>query len=147
MIPFCTPFSAGLALFVLLTANAANGEVFKCVAADGTTRFAFSPCPTYIGESTRQRPGPARISSEWEESDFPYRLNKIATEILQISRRRKLVITNEREIADRLQSIRPPPPASPSTCIAPRYDSACFDPSGGRVRQPTKSGLMKSAGN
>ncbi|PHX45887.1 hypothetical protein AO263_31225, partial [Pseudomonas sp. NZIPFR-PS5] len=115
--------------------------------ANGAISFAQSPCPTYVGESTVQRPPPSRLSSEWEETDFPYRLNKNATEILQVSRRRKLIITNEREIADRLQSIRPPPPGLPSTCVAPRYDSACFDPSGGRVRQPVKSGLMKSSGN
>jgi hypothetical protein len=144
MIRFST-FSAGA--LALMLSSAASGEVFKCVAANGTVTFAYTPCPTYVGQSTRQRPGPARLSSEWEERDFPYRLNKNATEILQISRRRKLVITNEREIADRLQSIRPPAPGVPSTCVAPRYDSACFDPSGGRVRQPVKSGLMKSTGN
>lgn len=135
------------AVMTLLLCDAANADVFKCVAANGAISFAQSPCPTYVGESTALRPPPARLSSEWEETDFPYRLNKNATEILQVSRRRKLIITNEREIADRLQSIRPPPPAVPSTCTAPRYDSACFDPSGGRVRQPVKSGLMKSSGN
>ncbi|MGE6387645.1 DUF4124 domain-containing protein [Pseudomonas sp. NPDC078416] len=135
------------AVIMLLLCNVANGDVYKCVAANGAISFAQSPCPTYVGESTVQRPPPSRLSSEWEETDFPYRLNKNATDILQVSRRRKLIITNEREIADRLQSIRPPPPGLPSTCVAPRYDSACFDPSGGRVRQPVKSGLMKSAGN
>ncbi|UZJ58902.1 DUF4124 domain-containing protein [Pseudomonas sp. KU26590] len=135
------------AVMALLATSLAHSDVFKCVAANGAISFAYSPCPTYVGESTLQRPPPARLSSEWEETDFPYRLNKNATEILQVSRRRKLIITNEREIADRLQSIRPPPPGLPSTCTAPRYDSACFDPSGGRVRQPVKSGLMKSSGN
>lgn len=135
------------AVMTLLSSNVANADVFKCVAANGAISFAQSPCPTYVGESIVQRPPPSRLSSEWEETDFPYRLNKNATEILQVSRRRKLIITNEREIADRLQSIRPPPPALRSTCTAPRYDSACFDPSGGRIRQPVKSGLMKSSGN
>lgn len=135
------------AVIGLLMCNVTYADVFKCVAANGAISFGYSPCPTYVGESTVQRPPPSRLSSEWEETDFPYRLNKNATEILQVSRRRKLIITNEREIADRLQSIRPPPPALPSTCTAPRYDSACFDPSGGRVRQPVKSGLMKSSGN
>ena len=144
MTGFSTIITAAAAL---LLSSVAHGEVFKCVAANGAVSFGYSPCPTYVGESTVQRPPPARISSQWEETDFPYRLNKNATEILQVSRRRKLIITNEREIADRLQSIRPPPPAVPSTCIAPRYDSACFDPSGGQVRQPLKSGLMKSSGN
>ncbi|MFP3851696.1 DUF4124 domain-containing protein [Pseudomonas sp. W5-01] len=136
-----------LTAIMLPLSGLANADVFKCVAANGAISFAQSPCPTYVGESTVQRPPPSRLSSEWEETDFPYRLNKNATEILQVSRRRKLIITNEREIADRLQSIRPPPPGLPSTCVAPRYDSACFDPSGGRVRQPVKSGLMKSSGN
>ncbi len=135
------------AFMTLLLCGMANADVFKCVAANGAISFAQSPCPTYVGESTALRPPPSRLSSEWEETDFPYRLNKNATEILQVSRRRKLIITNEREIADRLQSIRPPPPGLPSTCVAPRYESACFDPSGGRVRQPVKSGLMKSSGN
>lgn len=135
------------AVITLLLCDVTHADVFKCVAANGAVSFAQSPCPTYVGESTALRPPPSRLSSEWEETDFPYRLNKNATEILQVSRRRKLIITNEREIADRLQSIRPPPPGLPSTCVAPRYESACFDPSGGRVRQPVKSGLMKSSGN
>lgn len=141
-------FSTLSAAFItLLLCDVTHADVFKCVAANGAISFAQSPCPTYVGESTALRPPPSRLSSEWEETDFPYRLNKNATEILQVSRRRKLIITNEREIADRLQSIRPPPPGLPSTCVAPRYESACFDPSGGRVRQPVKSGLMKSSGN
>lgn len=140
-------FSTLFAVLALVFCTAVHGEVFKCVTEEGKVSFGYSPCPTYVGQTTVQRAGPARIGSEWEDADFPYRLNKNATEILQISRRRKLIITNEKEIADRLQSIRPPPPGVPSTCVAPRYDSACFDPSGGRVRQPVKSGLVKSGGN
>jgi hypothetical protein len=136
-----------VAVLALCLCGVANADVFKCITADGKVSFAYSPCPSYVGETTVQRPGPARISSAWEETDFPYRLNKNATEILQISRRRKLIITNEKEISDRLQSIRPPPPGVPSTCVSPLYDSACFDPSGGKVRQQGKSALYRSGAN
>lgn len=139
-------FSTIFAVMALCLCSAAHAEVFKCTTAEGKVSYGYSPCPTYVGQTTVQRPGPARLSSDWEETDFPHRLNKNATEILQVSPRRKIVITNEKEISDRMQSIRPPPPGVPSTCTAPRYDSACFDPSGGRVRQPAKSALVKSGG-
>lgn len=134
---------AALAVLALCLCAPAYGEVFKCITQDGKVSFAFTPCPTYVGETVPvQRVVPARLSSEWEEADFPDRVNRNATEILQVSRRRKIVITNEKEIADRLQKIRPPAPSVPSTCTAPIYDSACFDPSGGKVRPPVKGTLL-----
>jgi hypothetical protein len=93
-----------------------------------------------------QRPG-QRLSSDWEEADYPDRVNKNAVEILQISRRNRLIITNEKEISDRMQAIRPPPPGVPSVCVAPVYNSACFDPSGGKVRQPVKGKLFSPGAN
>ena len=139
--------SSILAMVLMSIGSAASADVYKCVAADGSVSFAGVPCPTYVGDTTVQRAATSRLSSDWEEKDFPHRLNKNATEILQVSRRRKIIITNEKEISDRMQAIRPPPPGVPSTCVAPRYDSACFDPSGGRVRQPSKGGLMQSGGS
>ncbi|MFK3973827.1 DUF4124 domain-containing protein [Pseudomonas sp. NPDC087358] len=136
-------FAVALAASALCLSGAANAEVFKCITRDGKVSFASTPCPSYVGETTQlHRPAAARLSSDWEEADFPHRVNKNATEILQVSRRRKIIITNEKEISDRLQSIRPPPPGVPSTCVAPMYDSACFDPSGGKVRQPVKGSLF-----
>ncbi len=136
------------AMLTLFAANAAHGDVFKCTAHDGRISFASTPCPSYVGDAIKvQRPDPKRLASEWEEADFAYRVNKNATEILKVSRRKKIIITNEREIADRLQSIRPPSSDVVSTCIPPNYDSACFDPSGGRIRQPVKGSLVRSGAN
>jgi hypothetical protein len=136
------------AMLTLFAADVAHGEVFKCAAHDGKISFASTPCPSYVGHAIKvQQPAPKRLASEWEEADFAYRVNKNATEILKVSRRKKIIITNEREIAYRLQSIRPPPPGSISTCVPPRYDSACFDPSGGRIRQPVKGSLVRSGAN
>jgi hypothetical protein len=134
-------------LFTAATAwlcGSVQAEVFKCISAAGKVSFASTPCPTYIGDSAVQRPAQSRLSSDWEERDFTHRLNLNATEILQVSRRRRIIITNEKEISDRMQKIRQPPPGVPSTCVAPMYDSACFDPSGGTVRQPMKGGLVNS---
>jgi len=136
-------FVIALAVFALSISSAASGEVFKCIARDGKVSFASTPCPDYVGDAMPQRPG-QRLSSDWEEADYPHRVNKNAVEILQISRRRKLIITNEKEISDHMQSIRPPPPGVPSVCVAPIYNSACFDPSGGKVRQPIKGNLFSS---
>lgn len=130
-----------LTVLALGISCAASGEVFKCVGHDGKVSFASTPCPDYVGESMLQRPG-QRLSSDWEEADFPHRVNENATEILQVSRRRRIIITNEKEISDHMQAIRPPPPGVPSNCVAPVYNSACFDPSGGRVRQPVKGSLF-----
>lgn len=94
-----------------------------------------------------QRPAQSRLSSDWEERDVPHRLDKNATDIVQVSRRRKIIIANEKEISDHMQSIRPPPPGVPSRCVAPSYDSACFNPSGGSVRQPVKGSLFQSGSN
>lgn len=135
-----------LAGIALMLSDTAHGEVFKCIARDGKVSFASTPCPDYVGEAMAQRPGQSRLSSDWEERDFPDRLNKNATDILRISRRSKLIITNEKEISDHMQAIRPPPPGMPSRCVAPVYNSACFDPSGGRVRQPVKGSLFQSGG-
>jgi len=135
-----------LTLLAGVTSGAAHGEVFKCVNHDGKVSFASVPCPDYVGETLLQRPA-QRLSSDWEEADYPHRVNQNATEILQVSRRRRIIITNEKQIADHMQAIRPPPPGLPSTCVAPRYDSACFDPSGGRVRQPVKGSLFHPGGN
>ncbi|MFJ3485808.1 DUF4124 domain-containing protein [Pseudomonas sp. NPDC090202] len=133
---------------VMCLAGAAQADTYKCISADGKVSFASTPCPTYVGDSTRVRPPPSRLSSDWEERDFPHRLNQNATDILKISRRSKLIITNEKEISDHMQAIRPPPPGVPSVCVAPDYNDACFDPSGGRVRQPAKgNNLFKSGGN
>lgn len=134
-----------MALFAIFICGTANGDVFKCVTRDGKVSFASTPCPDYVGKAMAQRPG-QRLSSDWEEADYPYRVNKNAVEILQISRRRRLIITNEKEISDHMQSIRPPPPGIPSVCAAPIYNSACFDPSGGKVRQPSKGSLFNSGG-
>ena len=133
-----------LAGVTLVLSDAASADVFKCVARDGKVSFASTPCPDYMGDAIPQRSAQSRLSSDWEERDFPHRLNKNATDILQVSRRRKIIITNEKEISDHMQSIRPPPPGVPSRCVAPMYDSACFDPSGGKVRQPVKGSLYKS---
>lgn len=135
-------FAIALAVSIMGFEGIAQAEVFKCVTPDGKVSFAATPCPDYVGAAMVQRPAQSRLSSDWEETDFPHRLNQNATEILQISRRRKLVITNEKEISDRMQAIRPPPPGVPSTCAAPTYNAACFDPSGGRVRQPVKGALF-----
>ncbi len=141
-------FATASAVLALCLCGAANGEVFKCVTRDGKVSFASTPCPTYIGETiVVLHPAAQRLSSEWEEADFSHRVNKNATEILQVSRRRKIIITNEKEISDRMQSIRPPPPGVSSTCIAPTYNSACFDPSGGGIRQPMKGSLVRSGSN
>jgi len=136
-------FLIALPVLALSACGAANGEVFKCVTHDDKVSFAAAPCPDYVGEAMPQRPG-QRLSSDWEEADYPDRVNKNAVAILQISRRRRLIITNEKEISDHMQSIRPPPPGIPSVCVAPIYNSACFDPSGGRVRQPVKGNLFNS---
>lgn len=136
-----------LAALAVCVCSAANGEAFKCVSHDGKVSFASTPCPDYVGSSMLQRPAASRLSSDWEEKDFPHRVNKNATDILQVSRRRKIIITNEKEISDHMQAIRPPPPGVPSTCVAPIYNSACFDPSGGKIRQPAKGTLFQSGGN
>ncbi|MDH0748717.1 DUF4124 domain-containing protein [Pseudomonas sp. GD03842] len=130
------------ALLALSLSAMAYGEVFKCVAHDGRVSFASTPCPDYVGENRVQRPA-QRLSSDWEPTDFPHRVNKNATEILQVSRRRRIIITNEKEISDHMQAIRPPPPGVPSTCVAPIYNSACFDPSGGSIRQPGKDAVRR----
>jgi hypothetical protein len=137
-------FAGTLALLALGACDVAAAEVFKCMTHDGRVSFASTPCPTYVGDALPLRPVPSRLSSDWEEPDFPHRVNKNATEILQVSRRRKIIITNEKEISDHMQAIRPPPPGVPSTCVAPLYDSACFDPSGGKIRQPVKGNLFHS---
>lgn len=137
-------FAGVLAMLTLGAGNMASAEVFKCMAHDGRVSFASTPCPTYVGDTIPLSPVPSRLSSDWEEADFPHRVNKNATEILRVSRRRKIIITNEKEISDHMQAIRPPPPGVPSTCVAPHYDSACFDPSGGQVRQPVKGKLFHS---
>jgi hypothetical protein len=120
----------------LCASSAAMADVYKCTLPDGKVSFSSVPCPTYIGETQPQRKGPPRLGSDWEKADYPHRVNLNATDILKVNRRSKLIITNEREIADNLQKIRPPPPAGPSVCEAPVYESTCFDPSGGRVRKP-----------
>ncbi|MFY1663703.1 DUF4124 domain-containing protein [Pseudomonas sp. Pseu.R1] len=135
-----------LAALTLSVSAMSHGDVFKCVSHDGKVSFASTPCPDYMGQTMPQRPA-QRLSSDWEEADFPDRVNKNATDILQVSRRRRIIITNEKEISDHMQAIRPPPPGVPSTCVAPIYNSACFDPSGGRVRQPVKGSLFKSDGH
>jgi hypothetical protein len=137
-------FAGTLAILVLGACDAATADVFKCMTHDGRVSFASTPCPSYVGDTLPLRPAPSRLSSDWEEADFPHRVNKNATEILQVSRRRKIIITNEKEISDHMQAIRPPPPGVPSTCVAPHYDSACFDPSGGKIRQPVKGNLFQS---
>jgi len=133
-----------LTALAMCVCSAASGEVFKCVSHEGVISFASTPCPDYVGSAVLQRPASSRLSSDWEERDFPHRVNKNATDILQVSRRRKIIITNEKEISDHMQAIRPPPPGVPSTCVAPVYNSACFDPSGGRIRQPVKGALFHS---
>ena len=140
-------FEIVLATLAVCLCGAANAEVFKCVSHDGKVSFASTPCPDYVGSAMLQRPASSRLSSDWEERDFPHRVNKNATDILQVSRRRKIIITNEKEISDHMQAIRPPPPGVPSTCVAPTYNSACFDPSGGKIRQPVKGALFQSGGN
>jgi hypothetical protein len=140
-------FEMVLMVLAAVFCSTASGEVFKCVSREGKVSFASTPCPDYVGQSMVQRPASSRLSSDWEERDFPHRLNKNATDILQVSRRRKIIITNEKEISDHMQAIRPPPPGVPSTCTAPIYNSACFDPSGGKIRQPVKGTLFQSGGN
>ena len=136
-------FAIALAMSVLAVGSDAYAEVFRCVTPAGQVSFASTPCPSHIGTADVQRSAQARLSSDWEERDFPHQLNENATKILKVSRRSKLIITNEKEISDRMQAIRPPPPGVPSRCVAPLYTAACFDPSGGRVRQPVKAGLFK----
>ncbi|TDV71966.1 DUF4124 domain-containing protein [Pseudomonas sp. LP_7_YM] len=115
-----------LAVFAAGLVNTASAEAFRCIGRDGKVGFAATPCPDYIGQAMLQRPGQPRLSSDWEERDYPHRPNKNATDILQISRRQKIIITNEKDICDHLQSLRPAPPGVSSRCVAPHYDSACF---------------------
>lgn len=111
-------FAGTLAILTLGVCEVATADVFKCMTHDGRISFASTPCPDYVGETLPLRPAPSRLSSDWEEPDFPHRVNKNATEILQVSRRRKIIITNEKKSPTTCRPFGPLPRRSIDLCRA-----------------------------
>jgi hypothetical protein len=66
-----------------------------------------------------------------EPVDHAHKINLKATEFLKVSGRTKVTVY-ETESYKQYQKNRPPPPTAKSLCESPRYDSQCFDPSGGQ---------------
>lgn len=75
-----------LAVLAVGWVDKASAEAFTCIGRDSQVSFASAPYPDYMGEAMLQRPAQSCLSSDWEERDFPHRLNKNATDILQVSR-------------------------------------------------------------
>lgn len=126
--------SSALALIApmtLLSCGAAHGEVFKCLLPQGQVGFASGPCPDgSIGIPLHQA-GPPRMLRDGEPPDHAHKVNLKATEYLKVSGRAPVIVT-ETDSYKQFQKNRPPPPSVASHCQSPRYDSQCFDPSGGQ---------------
>ncbi|PBQ21328.1 DUF4124 domain-containing protein [Pseudomonas syringae] len=121
--------SITLSVFALLGSGAAYGEIFKCTSPQGKVSYASIPCDE-SAQSALQRNGPAYMRHADEPLDYVHKTNLKATEYLKVGGRTRVqVIETERYKA--FQRNRPPPPNIPSQCQSPRYDSQCFDPSGG----------------
>ncbi|MCF5671481.1 DUF4124 domain-containing protein [Pseudomonas syringae] len=118
-----------LALASVFGASTAHSEIFKCTSAEGKVSFASIPCDSNL-QSTPQRPGPPLIMREGEPLDYVHKTNLKATEYLEVSSRAHVTVV-ETERYKAYQRNRPPPPSVASQCRSPRYDSQCFDPSGG----------------
>ncbi|CAM3111384.1 DUF4124 domain-containing protein [Pseudomonas floridensis] len=122
-----------LSIMLAIAAFAAPGlaysEIFKCTSPQGRVSYAPVPCDP-DAEAAVQRPGPPTMLREGEPVDHAHKTNLKATEYLQVSGR-TIVTVIETERYKAYQRNRPPPPNVPSQCQSPRYDSQCFDPSGG----------------
>lgn len=120
-----------IAITALLASGTARSEIFKCISPQGTVSFASVPCDESNAETSVQRPGPPKMLRQGEPVDHAHKINLKATEVLKVSGRAKFTVY-ETESYKQYQKDRPPPPTAKSLCESPRYDSQCFDPSGGQ---------------
>ncbi|KIQ27402.1 MULTISPECIES: DUF4124 domain-containing protein [Pseudomonas syringae group] len=122
-----------LSMLLAITAAAGSGmahsEIFKCTSAQGHVSYAAIPCDG-AAEVAVQRPGPPKMLRQGEPVDHAHKVNLKATEYLQVSGRAKVNVY-ETESYKAFQKSHLPAPDVPSQCQSPRYDSQCFDPSGG----------------
>ncbi len=124
-------YSLALAITALLLSGAARSEIFKCTSPEGKVSFASVPCSENNAATSVQRQGPPNMLRQGEPVDHAHKINLKATEFLRVSGRTKVTVY-ETESYKQYQKNRPPPPTAKSLCESPRYDSQCFDPSGGQ---------------
>ncbi|MBX8512784.1 DUF4124 domain-containing protein [Pseudomonas cichorii] len=122
--------SLALAAAALNFTGTAHSEIFKCTSPEGHVSFASIPCAEGDVNSSLQRQGPPKMLRQGEPVDHAHKVNLKATEYLKVSGRAKVTVY-ETESYKQYQRDRPPPPTAVSQCKSPRYDSQCFDPSGG----------------
>lgn len=132
--------SLAIPLVALLVAAPARSEIFKCTSAQGQVSFASIPCSADSAvdiDIAIQRQGPPKMLREGEPVDHAHKINLKATEFLKVSGRTHVTVY-ETESYKAYQKDRPPPPTAASQCKSPRYDSQCFDPSGGESVRKAK---------
>ena len=126
-----TWISAATAVALLLVASPAYSDIFKCTSPQGQVSYASIPCsPESAADIAVQRHGPPNMLRRGEPVDHAHKINLKATEFLKVSGRTHVTVY-ETESYKHYQKDRPPPPTAVSQCKSPRYDSQCFDPSGG----------------
>ncbi len=138
--------SFALAAIVAVICLDARSEIFKCTTPEGDVIYSSTACPDGVGDVAVQRGGPPPLGRKGETLDFPHQLNLNATRILQIPYKAKLTVI-ESELARRNQSIRPPAPRVPSVCTRSRYESDCFDPSGGESTAQERARIITTYGH
>ena len=124
----------------------AQAEIYKCTSAHGAVSFSSTPCP--MATVQLQRPGPPLATPDMPR-DHVHKVNLQAIQNLKVSSKANTYVV-EGEPYKQLQRNRLPPPTVPSQCISPRYDSQCFDPSGGQssinaARRKSAAGLPDGA--
>lgn len=124
-------YSLAIAMTALLASGTARSEIFKCTSPQGQVSFASVPCGESNAETSVQRQGPPKMLRQGEPVDHAHKINMKATEVLKVSGRAKFTVY-ETESYKQYQKDRPPPPTAKSLCESPRYESQCFDPSGGQ---------------
>jgi hypothetical protein len=130
--------SLAITLVALPVAGPAYSEIFKCTSPQGQVSFASIPCsPESAADIAIQRHGPPKMLREGEPVDHAHKINLKATEFLKVSGRTHVTVY-ETESYKEYQKDRPPPPTAVSQCKSPRYDSQCFDPSGGESVRKAK---------
>jgi hypothetical protein len=110
--------SFAIAAATLIVCSSAQGEIFKCTAANGSTSFSFVPCEG--GSASVQRSGPPPIARKGEAADYPHRLNLNAIDILRVGGRTKVQIIEPETTRQNATS------AHPASTLC--YQGVCVDP-------------------
>ncbi|GAB7531900.1 hypothetical protein PS3A_43140 [Pseudomonas sp. 3A(2025)] len=128
----------------LVLCTSVQAEIYKCVSAQGAVSYSSISCP----QATVQRAGPPLAMPDMPR-DHVHKVNLQAIQNLKVSGKANTYVI-EGEGYKQVQRNRLPPPTVPSQCVSPRYDSQCFDPSGGQssinaARRKNAAGLPEGA--